>query len=40
MAKQTRRIVIELSLKALAIDSNYEPVTKAAYDYRQQHVYP
>lgn len=30
MAKQSRKIEIELSLKVLAIDSNYEPVTKAA----------
>ena len=24
----------------LGIDSNYEPVTKAAYEYREKHVYP
>ncbi len=40
MPIQVRNIEVELSLKVLAIDSNYEPVSKTAYDYRQQHVYP
>ena len=26
--------------KIVAIDSNYEPVTKAAYEFRQEYVYP
>jgi hypothetical protein len=39
-AKRKRRVEFELELKALAIDSAYEPVTKAGYDYRQEHVYP
>jgi hypothetical protein len=29
-----------LNVTVLGIDSNYEPVTKAAFDYRETHVYP
>ena len=39
-AKRTRRVEREEDLSVLAIDSNYEPVTKAAFAYREQHVYP
>jgi hypothetical protein len=38
--KRTRRIELEVDLKVLAIDSHFEPITKAAYEYRQKHVYP
>jgi hypothetical protein len=37
---KTRTIELELALRVLAVDSNYEPVTKAAFDYRQAKVYP
>lgn len=39
-APRRRRRVVEMEVVVVAIDSNYEPVTKAAHDYRQQHVYP
>lgn len=29
-----------LSVKVLGVDSNYEPVTRAAYEYREAKVYP
>src|SRR5690606_28745211 len=38
--KRTRRVELNVELNVLAIDSNYEPVTKAAFDYRERHVYP
>ncbi len=37
---KTRRVELDVDLFVLAIDSNYEPVTKAAFEYREQHVYP
>lgn len=44
MAKQSKPRVRSISLEVpetvLAIDSNYEPATKAAFDYREKHVYP
>ncbi len=39
-SKRKRRIEFEVDLNVLAIDSNYEPVTRAAYEYREKHVYP
>jgi hypothetical protein len=38
-AKQRSR-TIELEIVAVGIDSNYEPVTHAAWAYRCRHVYP
>jgi len=38
--KRKRRIKVEVDLNVLAIDSNFEPVTKAAHEYREKHVYP
>jgi hypothetical protein len=42
MARSPRRRqrTINLKVTVLAIDSNFEPFTKAAFDYRQKHVYP
>jgi hypothetical protein len=42
MARLPRRRQRSLNAKAtvVAIDSNFEPFTKAAYEYRQKHVYP
>ena len=37
---QRRKQVVEVDVIALAIDSNFEPVTKAAFDYRQKNIYP
>jgi hypothetical protein len=37
---RTQTIELELAVTVLAVDSNYEPVTKAAFDYRQEKVYP
>ncbi len=31
---------IEMDIGVLAIDSNFEPVTEAAFNYRQKYVYP
>ena len=39
-ALKTRRLERDVELRALAIDSNFEPATQAAFDYRQVHVYP
>jgi hypothetical protein len=36
--KRTRSVTV--NEVALGIDSNYEPVTKAAFEYREKHVYP
>ena len=33
-------IELEIDLSILAVDSNFEQVTKAAYEYRQEYVYP
>jgi hypothetical protein len=38
--RRRRRQVIETDVTALAIDSNFEAVTRAAFNYRQQNVYP
>lgn len=38
--RRRRKHVVEMDVVVVAIDSNYEPVTKAAFDYRQQYVYP
>jgi hypothetical protein len=43
MAKETMRtkkLSIVLHVTALGIDSNYEPVTLAAFQYREKNVYP
>jgi hypothetical protein len=37
---RTRAVELSLEVTVVAIDSNYDPVTKAAYDYREQRVYP
>lgn len=37
---RTRMVSLELKVTALGIDSNYEPVTRAAFQYREEHVYP
>uniref|UniRef100_A0A7C2P305 Uncharacterized protein n=1 Tax=Schlesneria paludicola TaxID=360056 RepID=A0A7C2P305_9PLAN len=37
---RTRAVELSLEVTVVAIDSNYEPVTKAAYEYRERHVYP
>jgi hypothetical protein len=39
-AAKKRRVELEVELHVLAIDSNFEPVTKAAFDYREANVYP
>ncbi len=38
----SKRRTVTLSLDAviIGIDANFEPITKAAYDYRQKNVYP
>jgi hypothetical protein len=38
--ERTQKEAINPRLKALAIDSNHDEVTKAGYNYRQRHVYP
>src|SRR5687768_3997260 len=38
--RRRRKVSVVMELIALAIDSNYEPVTEAACDYRNAHVYP
>lgn len=40
MGKRQRKFTLELDVMVVAIDSNYEPVTEAAFNYRQKHVYP
>ncbi|MCI0338026.1 MAG: hypothetical protein L0226_10640 [Acidobacteria bacterium] len=35
-----RQRTIRLEVTVIAIDSNFEPFTKAAFEYRQKHVYP
>ena len=35
-----RQRTINLDVTVIAIDSNFEPFTKAAFEYRQKHVYP
>ena len=43
MARQKRRtktVPLTLPVTALGIDSNYEPVTRAVFDYREVNVYP
>ena len=37
---RTRRVSVVLNITLLGIDSNYEPVTRAAFQYREKHVYP
>lgn len=39
-AQRTKKVSLVLSVTALGIDSNYEPVTRAAYLYREANVYP
>lgn len=38
--KKRGQLTLTVEYVALAIDSNYEAVTAAAYQYREQHVYP
>ena len=38
--RRRRKVAVTIELVALAIDSNYEPVTEAACDFRNEHVYP
>ena len=38
MESKTR--LLKVSVKILAIDSNYEPATESAFRYRNKHVYP
>lgn len=38
--RSRRRLTSSTEYVVLAIDSNYEPVTKAAYAYREKNVYP
>jgi hypothetical protein len=35
-----RQRTINLEVTVIAVDSNFEPFTKAAFEYRQKHVYP
>ena len=37
---RTKKLTITLHLTSLGIDSNYEPVTLAAFQYREKYVYP
>ena len=37
---RTKRVTALLPVTALAIDSDYEPVSRAAFHYRESHVYP
>jgi hypothetical protein len=39
-APRTKRVSQVLPVTVLGIDSNYEPVTRAAYQYREANVYP
>ncbi len=38
--RRSRTRSMSIDIQVLAIDSNYEPVTKAGFDYREKHVYP
>ncbi len=38
--QRTKELPLVLSVTVLGIDSNYEPVTQAAFQYREKHVYP
>lgn len=38
--QRTKKIVALVNVTVVGIDSNYEPVTKAAYEYREKYVYP
>ena len=43
MAKKrarTKKLSLVLNVTVLAVDSNYEPVTLAGFQYREAHVYP
>lgn len=39
-ARRTKKVSLVLPVTVLGIDSNYEPVTLAAYQYREANVYP
>jgi hypothetical protein len=38
--RRRRQRTINLEVTVIAIDSSFEPFTKAAFEYRQKHVYP
>ncbi len=37
---RTKKLSLVLHITALGIDSDYEPVTLAAFHYREKYVYP
>ncbi len=37
---RTKQVSLALAVTVLAIDSNYEPITFAPFQYREKHVYP
>jgi hypothetical protein len=39
-AKRRKTRSVEVEVVVVGIDSNYEPVTKAGWEYRKKHVYP
>jgi hypothetical protein len=38
--RRTRMVSLSVELQVLAVDADFEPITLAAYTYRQQNVYP
>ncbi|MFO0929652.1 MAG: hypothetical protein U0736_21955 [Gemmataceae bacterium] len=39
-SKRTRELTRRINVTALGVDSNYEPITRAACEYRETNVYP
>jgi hypothetical protein len=37
---RTKKVSLVLNITVLGIDSNYEPVTRVTFQYRERHVYP
>ena len=37
---RTKRLSLVLNVTVLGVDSNYEPVTLVAFQYREKYVYP
>lgn len=38
--QRTKKVSLVVNVTVVGIDSNYESVTRAAYEYREEHVYP
>ena len=39
-AQRTKKVTLHLAVTVIGVDSNYEPITLAAYQYREANVYP